>query len=114
MKNILIISLFFPLFNCGVKKDLATAQQENIELEKRLTELEKKQDELKKQNQELINQNQEYKDQMSILIRKKEKNNQAVVEDRPPLPIIKKKFPVTEDPASFPGGEEKFFKFILF
>ena len=46
MKKLIIVALLLPLLSCGLKKELETAQQEKIELEKKLAEVEKKQNEI--------------------------------------------------------------------
>jgi len=100
MKKSLLILLILPFLSCGVKKELETAQQEKIELEKRLTELEKKQSELKKSNESLSNQNEEYRSKINELYR----NNSQ--------PKVEKIFDFVEERAMFPGGEEKLMEFL--
>ena len=100
MKKILLIILIIPILSCGVKKELETAQQEKIELEKRLTELEKKQSELKESNESFSNQNEEYRNKINELYR----NNSQ--------PKVEKIFSFVEESPEFPGGEEKLMKFL--
>ena len=103
MKKLIIVALLLPLLSCGLKKELETAQQEKIELEKKLAEVEKKQNEIKQKNQELSEQNQEYR----IKIRKLSRVNQPSQ-----VPKVKKIFSYVEENPEFPGGEEKLFEFM--
>ncbi|MGB1041103.1 MAG: TonB family protein [Flavobacteriales bacterium] len=103
MKKLFLLILILPLLSCGIKKDLANAQQKKIELEKKLAEVEKKQNEIKQKNQELSKQNEEYR----IKIRKLNRINQPVH-----APKVEKIFSFVEESPEFPGGEEKLFEFM--
>lgn len=112
MKKILLITLIIPILSCGVKKELETAQQEKIELEKRLSELEKRQAETRQKNEELAKQNEEYRQKINLL-RAKDRPIQIDVPLPPEhAPKVEKIFSFVEESPEFPGGEEKLMKFL--
>ena len=111
MKKTLILVLIVALSSCGIKKELATAQQENIEIQKKLADLERKQEELKKQNQELRVQNQEYRSKLNSLLEARRRN--INYPNRTTVPKVEKIFDyAVEERPMFPGGEEKLMKYI--
>ncbi|MGB1041102.1 MAG: hypothetical protein ACPGVD_09530, partial [Flavobacteriales bacterium] len=118
MKKTLILALIVALSSCGIKKELTSTQQENIELQKRLTELESEQSRLESQNQRLYNQNQDYRRRISRLQEEQaQRKKEVVVDDEVPsfpsrAPKIDKIFSVVEQMPQFPGGETKLYEFI--
>ncbi|MDB9701880.1 hypothetical protein OAA49_00210 [Flavobacteriales bacterium] len=57
MKKIVLITLTISLLSCGIKKDLAASETENIQLELKMQELEKKNQELVKNNEYILKEN---------------------------------------------------------
>ena len=53
MKNILLLISCLFIFGCGIKKDLATANESNTTLTEKVKELESKNQELAAENQKL-------------------------------------------------------------
>jgi len=123
MQKLIIILSLIPLLSCGVKKELAKTQQENIEIQKRLTELESEQTRLESQNQRLYNQNQDYRRRIAKLLKDQERQKNYSIEREgyrigdddvavPPAPKVEKIFSYVEKMPEFPGGEAKMYEFI--
>mgnify|MGYP000625083876 CR=1 FL=1 len=123
MQKLIIIITLIPLLSCGIKKDLVSTQQDNIELQKKISEMESEQKRLELQRDRLYNQNQDYRRRIAKLLREQELQKNYSIEREgyrigdddvavPPAPKVEKIFSVVEQMPQFPGGETKLYEFI--
>ena len=123
MQKLIIIITLIPLLSCGIKKDLVSTQQDNIELQKKISEMESEQKRLELQRDRLYNQNQDYRRRIAKLLREQELQKNYSIEREgyrigdddvavPPAPKVEKIFSVVEKMPEFPGGEAKMYEFI--
>ena len=123
MQKLIIIITLIPLLSCGIKKDLVSTQQDNIELQKKISKMESEQKRLELQRDRLYNQNQDYRRRIAKLLREQELQKNYSIEREgyrigdddvavPPAPKVEKIFSVVEQMPQFPGGDSKMFTYI--
>lgn len=135
MKNILLLISCLFIFGCGIKKELATANESNITLTEKVKELESKNQELATENQKLRGRASSNRSQIVNLRNENkevENSNQElrkiiielggeipVLEDdyievfsKPSPPRVEQIFTVVEQMPEFPGGMEKMMGFV--
>ncbi len=134
MKNILLIISCLFIFGCGIKKDLATANESNTTLTEKVKELELKNQELADENQKLRGRASSQRSEIVNLRNEKKEEQNTNRELRKIITELGGEIPVLEDESigiyeaprvttnqvyniveqmpEFPGGFEKMIEFL--